>query len=873
MRRIICLFSLFGLFAAPIFATDTAPVAAKPLFRDPVFDGAADPVVVWNPHVQRWWMFYTNRRANAPGLSGVAWVHGSRIGITESADGGANWSYVGTADIELTAELGGTEPTHWAPDVITAPDGTHHMFLTVVPGVFEGWQHPRTIVHLTSTDLRHWRNAQPLQLASDRVIDAVVQPLPTGGWRLWYNNERDHKSIYYADSPDLATWTDRGKCTGVGERPGEGPYVFHWKGVYWMLVDLWQGLGVYRSDDLLHWTAQTGNLLDRPGTGPDDGVNGGHPGVVVSADRAYLFYFTHPGRAGTIKPEDKNSLELRRSSIQVVELFEKDGRLECDRNRPVPINLQAPAPFHVVDTSREPMQSGKFVPTWESLAQYEVPEWFRDAKFGIWAHWGPQCEPEQGDWYARHLYLEKMPSWGRNVSQFHRQKYGHPSQFGFKDVIHRWKAEHWNPDRLVALYKRAGAQYFFALANHHDNFDLWDSKYQPWNAVRLGPQQDLIGGWARAARANDLRFGVSVHAAHAWSWYEVAQGADTAGEFAGVPYDGKLTKADGKGQWWDGLDPQDLYEQRHAPSPDFANADALGPRWNWGNGVSIPDAAYCERFYDRTLDLINRYQPDLVYFDDTALPLWPISDAGLKIAAHYYNANMQAHGGKLEAVLFGKILNEQQRHCMVWDIERGQSNVIEPLPWQTDTCLGDWHYDRSIFEQHRYKSVKTVIQTLADVVSKNGNLLLNVPVRGDGTIDDDELAVVEGIAAWMDVNKEAIFGTRPWKVFGEGPASAGAALTAQGFNEGKGKPFTAADVRFTTKGDVLYAISLGRPSESLALASLGKAAGLLSRPIAHIELLGGTGKVDWTQTDAALVITPAANLADTPAAVFRITVQ
>jgi alpha-L-fucosidase len=461
------------------------------------------------------------------------------------------------------------------------------------------------------------------------------------------------------------------------------------------------------------------------------------------------------------------------------------------------------------------------------------------------------------------------------VDLFHRQTYGHPSQFGFKDVIHRWKAEKWDPDKLVALYKRAGAQYFFALANHHDNFDLWDSKYQPWNAAHLGPQKDLIGGWARAARANGLKFGVSVHAAHAWSWYEVAQGADRAGPYAGVPYDGKLTQADGRGQWWEGLDPQDLYEQRHTPSPNFADPGAIHARWDWDNGVSIPDAAYCEKFYNRTVDLINKYQPDLVYFDDTALPLWPISDAGLKIAAHFYNSNAAQHGGKLEAVLFGKVLNEQQRRCMVWDIERGQSNVIEPQPWQTDTCIGGWHYDRAVLAGHTYKTAKTVIQTLADVVSKNGNLLLNVPVRGDGTIDDDELAVVEGIAAWMDVNHEAIFGTRPWKVFGEGPASDGAPITAQGFNEGKGKPFTAADVRFTAKGAVVYAIALGHPTAPLSIKSLGRQAGLGQTPVAAVELLGapqGPG-ITWTQTEAALVITPATPTADTPATVFKITFQ
>lgn len=331
---------LIVLFILSSVAPFAAP-APKPLFRDPIFDGAADPVVLWNPTARKWWMFYTNRRANQPGLSGVAWVHGCRIGIAESPDG-ASWKYLGTAEIELPPDIGGTEPTHWAPDVITAPDGTHHMYLTVVPGIFENWQHPRRIVHLTSTDLRQWTYRSALTLSSDRVIDAAVYPLPTGGWRMWYNNERDRKSIYYADSPDLFHWTDHGKATVVGERPGEGPYIFRWKGAYWMIVDLWRGLGVYRSDDLQAWTAQPDNLLGVPGKGADDGVNGGHACVVVNDDRAFLFYFTHPGRSGTISPHDKDSLELRRSSIQVVELFEKDGRLTCDRDAVTEIALKGP---------------------------------------------------------------------------------------------------------------------------------------------------------------------------------------------------------------------------------------------------------------------------------------------------------------------------------------------------------------------------------------------------------------------------------------------------------------------------------------------------------------------------------------------------
>ena len=533
-----------------------------------------------------------------------------------------------------------------------------------------------------------------------------------------------------------------------------------------------------------------------------------------------------------------------------------------------------PATPRPVSTAAEPMQTGKFEPTWASLQTYETPEWFRDAKFGIWAHWGPQCQPEQGDWYGRFMYMENPPSWAPNDYAFHRKTYGPQSQFGFKDVINSWHAENWDPDALMALYKRAGAQYFFALANHHDNFDLWDSRYQPWNSARIGPKKDLIAGWARAARAQGLRFGVSVHAAHAWTWYEPAQGADATGEFAGVPYDGKLTKADGKGKWWDGLDPQDLYAQNHARSVEGKAPGDTGPIWDWGNGASVPDAAYCDKFYNRTLDLINRYQPDLIYFDDTALPLWPVSDAGLRIAAHFYNSNMLHHGGKLEAVLFGKVLNPAQRKAMVWDIERGQSNVIEPRPWQTDTCLGDWHYRRSLYDEHKYKTTRTVIQTLVDVVSKNGNLLLNVPVRGDGTIDRDERQIVEGIAAWMDVNRECIFGTRPWKICGEGPALEDTApLTAQGFNEGKGRPFTAADIRFTRKGDTLYVIALGQPTKPLQVKSLGTSAALLDKAIASVRLLGSDETIAWSQTPGALIITPPRGPAGSEAVVFAVALR
>jgi hypothetical protein len=312
-------------------------VAAKPLYRDPVYDGAADPVVVWNAARGRWWMFYTSRRANAAGLPGVTWMHGTRIGIAESPDAGATWTYVGTADIELPPELGGPDATHWAPDIVRADDGTYHMFLTVVPGVFTDWKHPRVIVHLTSTDLRSWRQPSMLALAGDKVIDASLARLPDGGWRMWYDNELDHKTIYYADSPDLVHWTDRGQA--VAQR-GEGPKVFRWRGAWWMIEDLWHGLGVFRSSDALHWQAQKNTLLEQPGQGPEDGVMGGHPDVVVSGDHAYLFYFVHPGRRGADAKLD--GPEQRRSLIQVTELIEEGGVLRSLRDRPTHIRLDPP---------------------------------------------------------------------------------------------------------------------------------------------------------------------------------------------------------------------------------------------------------------------------------------------------------------------------------------------------------------------------------------------------------------------------------------------------------------------------------------------------------------------------------------------------
>jgi alpha-L-fucosidase len=446
------------------------------------------------------------------------------------------------------------------------------------------------------------------------------------------------------------------------------------------------------------------------------------------------------------------------------------------------------------------------------------------------------------------MYVPDHPDY-----QSHLKEYGHPSTNGFKDVIHEWKAADFDPDQLLKFYKENGAKYFMALAVHHDNFDNWNSKFQPWNAVNVGPHKDLIGGWAAAARKNGLRFAVSVHASHAWSWYEVAQGMDKNGPLAGVPYDGRLTKADGKGLWWDGLDPQDLYCQNHIPGKRL--------EWNWNaaQGSSIPDAAYLEKFYNRAKQLWDDYQPDMVYFDDDVLPLHEVNDAvGLNLLAHFYNTSMQWHKGRNEAVITDKHLNAKQQSAQVYDIERGRADHILALPWQTDTCIGSWHYDQAIFKDHRYKTAAVVIPLLADVVSKNGNLMLSVPLQRGGQPDADELRIVQDIGAWLKVNGEAIYATRPWKVYGEGPSTE---VKEKGQFDGQSdfqkRPFTAQDIRFTQSkdGKTLYAIVLAYPANGeMTIKSLASKSELWPGRVWSVKMLG-VGSLDFTRDAAGVHIT------------------
>lgn len=460
---------------------------------------------------------------------------------------------------------------------------------------------------------------------------------------------------------------------------------------------------------------------------------------------------------------------------------------------------------------------GPFKGTRASLRAYRIPEWFRDAKFGIWAHWGPQSAPEYGDWYARNMYMQ-----GSRQYKYHVEHYGHPSRFGFKDIIPTWKAEKFDPDYLMGLYKKAGAKYFVSMGVHHDNFDLWNSTHTRWNAVKMGPKKDIVGLFRQAALQHGLKFGVSDHLWISYKWFSVSHGTDQEGPLAGVPYDG--------------ADPNyfDLYH----------DVREISTKLSW-NDEQIP-VAWKRHWFMRIKDLVDQYHPDLLYCDGAI----PFEEWGLNLVAHLYNTNAKRHHGKVEAVYTSKRPEDCAEGTCALDVERGIVESIWPEPWQTDTCVGNWHYDRTA----RYKSPKMVIDMLVDIVSRNGNLLLNFPLPSNGMPDDNELNILSAISRWMAVNSEAIYATRPWKLFGYGPDTQTTAQKSS-FNENKRAELTASDIRFTTKGKILYAFFMGWPEKSLQIDVLSTRSPYLTGKIQQVTLLGHHDQLAWTQDEKGISVT------------------
>jgi alpha-L-fucosidase len=439
-----------------------------------------------------------------------------------------------------------------------------------------------------------------------------------------------------------------------------------------------------------------------------------------------------------------------------------------------------------------PPVRGPFRPDWNSLKHFEVPAWYLDGKFGIFIHWGVYSVPAFGsEWYPRQMYLQ-----GSSEFQHHVATYGPQRKFGYKDFIPLFKAEKYDPGAWAALFKKAGAKFVVPVAEHHDGFPMYDSALTRWCAGKMGPKRDLIGDLATAVRGAGLVLGLSSHRAEHW-WFMNG----------GKTFD------------------SDVRDPKYAA---FYGPAAL-------DGTQ-PDAAYLDDWYARCVELVDKYQPQLFWFD-----WWieqPVFQPYLqKFAAYYYNQG--ARWGK------GVAINYKNRsfpdEAAVLDLERGQLSDIRTLFWQTDTAISknSWGY----VERQDYKTAGAIVGDLVDIVSKNGALLLNIGPRSDGTIPEKEQEILLEIGQWLDVNGEAIYGTRPWRVYGEGPTRVKEGM----FTDTERSDFTGRDIRFTTKGDVLYAIILAWPGEEAVVRSLSPDLRLYAGDVENVELLGSCEKLAWTR--------------------------
>ena len=466
-----------------------------------------------------------------------------------------------------------------------------------------------------------------------------------------------------------------------------------------------------------------------------------------------------------------------------------------------------------------------FEPTFESLREYAAPEWFRDAKFGIWSHWGPQSVPMFGDWYARNMYIEGTPQY-----EYHLRHYGHPSKFGYKDICALWKAEKFDPEGLMEKYWKAGARYFMSQGTHHDHFFNYDSKINRMNSVNVGPEKDILALWKKAADKFGMPFGISEHLGASFSWWRVNKGCDKQGPYAGVPYDGNDP------------DYQDFYHANQEHGTD--NPASIDP-WYTDN------RAFQDYWQRSIVEMIEKFQPEILY-NDGSLPFgshWCANPDGatdgkgnyrhgLDIVAKLYNTSIEKHGEN-QAVYLQKDRNPAIYSVGVLDIEKSQLPGIMPAPWHTDTCIGNWFYD----VHSPYKQPDQIIEMLVDIISKNGVMLLNILQRPDGTIDEYADYILERIGEWFRVCSEAVYGTRPWRVFGEGDTR----VKIEGFTEDKTN-WTRSDFRFVQKAGAVYAFMMGaKGGETVTLRSFAE------DDVQSVELVG-YGPVPFRKEFGVLVV-------------------